>query len=841
VTWFSVLLFSPPSKNFFAMHLLPPAVSLTLALCLSAQEPARQTDQQNPAAASFQLDRFPALEERVGGIWQVHYHKATKTPEFTYGTGIVLQDWRENSLLEARRHATQALVTYGDLLKLATAEYRESIGARMGNAYSFTFDQYFNSVPCIGGRADVRINMQGVIAMLGSIAYQIPADFDTHPVVNPETANLQAWLALGEQPTGAPQPNKTLQTRLVIWADLEADAYSDCHLAYECPVSNLDLNGNGKVGRYYIDALNAAVLHYQNDKHDCSSLACKNAHHEIEKSARQSADHAPSSAPVATTITVLGYTRAGPSAIAPLVFLPMAGLVITIPFQGPFTTNASGQITVALSAPITLTIGNLDGVHGAPIQGLDAPSVFATVQPGVPITLSLLTSNATASQAAHTTVQYWLQSGGEWLRSRFGAPPELRILDGILPSVNVNGTCNAYYVGNTIHFYGAGNGCTNMAFSTMVLHEWGHGIDDRYGGISNQVGDGLSEGWGDIAAIYHPDLDSPFVGLDWRGAGTTMRSGNNSTRYGTQTEVHAAGEVWMGFAWQVREQLRKSVTPAQAIYISDDIVLGSIKANATNQANAVVQVFIADDDDGNLINGTPHFPQLAAAALMKGLPFPGDPGAFLTHSPLPATQKRFEPCEVLAQAGSVNTGTITSVRVSYRIDGGFAQSRPLIPDGTQTGCHALLPPLDTSQSGLSYHLEATHSSGLELRTPTTGEWSVNALQAPPPAVTLRITPEQAPVASQMQLAVHTSGQQPVLIALGDTTGPTLITGLPPLSIGGNIITLPCFTDSQGNFQLSFTAPPTASFAGLQFHSEALTLDAAAQVIVSNHCITLITP
>ena len=82
------------------------------------------------------------------------------------------------------------------MLGLGDSEFRESIGARMGRTWSFKFDQYFQGLPCIGGRADVRINMKGVLAMLGSTAWQIPPDFEVTPAITEELAVAKAWLAL---------------------------------------------------------------------------------------------------------------------------------------------------------------------------------------------------------------------------------------------------------------------------------------------------------------------------------------------------------------------------------------------------------------------------------------------------------------------------------------------------------------------------------------------------------------------------------------------------------------------------------------------------------------------
>ena len=55
----------------------------------------------------------------------------------------------------------------------------------------------------------------------------------------------------------------------------------------------------------------------------------------------------------------------------------------------------------------------------------------------------------------------------------------------------------------------------------------------------------------------------------------------------------------MGFAWHLRQNLRASYGTPVAIAISDDIVISSIVADATTRPQAVLEVFIADDDDGN--------------------------------------------------------------------------------------------------------------------------------------------------------------------------------------------------------------------------------------------------
>ena len=85
--------------------------------------------------------------------------------------------------------------------------------------------------------------------------------------------------------------------------------------------------------------------------------------------------------------------------------------------------------------------------------------------------------------------------------------------------------------------------------------------------------------------------------------------------------VHQQGQTWMGFAWDLRENLRTRLGQA-GIIIAERIVVTTLAADAKNQPNAVREVFIADDDDNNLNNGTRNYNDLEAAALKRKLPYP---------------------------------------------------------------------------------------------------------------------------------------------------------------------------------------------------------------------------
>ena len=704
----------------------------SLALAVSSlvlSSPAQDQTAGTPAGNAKSAFRdFLLAEQARGGQWVAQWNPATLTPSAVYGTGLAIPDWRENTLVEARRHALLALQSHREMLGLGTSEFREVIGARMGRTWSFTFDQFFNGLPVIEGRADVRINMKGVVAMMGSRAWPIPANFDTNPTIGDEVATAIAWNRAGT-PTGVPQPAATPQPRLVIWGDSAASDLAPFYLAWEISVSNVDRNGQGPIGRYYVDAKNGAVLHFASDKHECGMPNCMNADHGI---ARREFVGPPSEAPlpVPTVVTVSAWTRTGNDAYSTLVNTPLQGLVVNVPGVGAQTTDSNGQFTIDIAAPVTISLTSLDGTHYVPITGANAPSASVTVQPGVNATLQLLTAAATTNEAAHTTTAYWVDRTNVWVRSLLDMSvpttvSAMNTISGISPRVNIASTCNAYYTGNTINFYNAGGSCANTAFSTVISHEWGHGLDDRFGGISNASGDGLSEGWGDIIGMYL--VDSPNLGQGFQTQGVALRSGNNTKMYGTQTEVHAAGEIWMGFAWKLRENLRANLGNAQAVAISNDIVVTSIVADAINQADAVREVFIADDDDGNLANGVPHYAELSAAAITKGMPYPQIQIAAISHTGLGNTSARLVPRKVAAFASAVSSGTINAVRLHYNAGAGN-QVRNMKPNGFTNGYEAVLPGI--LSGSVSYHIEADHSSNVTVRLPETGEFTYVVSVAP---------------------------------------------------------------------------------------------------------------
>jgi hypothetical protein len=191
--------------------------------------------------------------------------------------------------------------------------------------------------------------------------------------------------------------------RLVIWFDPDARDIADPKLCWEVALCNVDQDGNGDAGRVYVDARTGAVVRYDNDKHACAIAGCM-----------RPARGGNAALPVPTTVTVMAWAKTAASAAAAPVNVPMARCTVAVPGIGLVTTDANGQFTLDLTAPVTITVTNLDGAHHAPIQPALASPASVVVNPGVPTVLQLFGPAAADTELAHSNTAHWIDQTNEW-------------------------------------------------------------------------------------------------------------------------------------------------------------------------------------------------------------------------------------------------------------------------------------------------------------------------------------------------------------------------------------------------------------------------------------------
>jgi trimeric autotransporter adhesin len=328
--------------------------------------------------------------------------------------------------------------------------------------------------------------------------------------------------------------------------------------------------------------------------------------------------------------------------------------------SGPFVRVAdSCGLLSATSAAGDVDLGGLNGQHDCTIGSGGGPGNTAASRS------AFYEVNKLAEQA-----RGWLPFNA-WLRSR------------LVANMNIPQTCNAFWNGTSINFYRSGGGCGNTGEIGAVFdHEWGHGLDDNDAGgvLSNSsegyadiaaiyrlqascVGHGFSigttpgacgltaDGTGpnrnesQVVGGLHCDLDCSGVrDADWdKHADHTpdtalgfvcSQCGGGTGPCGRQ--VHCAAAPSRQAAWDL--VTRDLTSPPFGLDRQTAFLVGNrlfyqgsgnvgawhactcgSSSSGCGATNAYIQWLTADDDNGNLADGTPHMTAIFAAFDRHGI------------------------------------------------------------------------------------------------------------------------------------------------------------------------------------------------------------------------------
>jgi subtilisin-like proprotein convertase family protein len=325
---------------------------------------------------------------------------------------------------------------------------------------------------------------------------------------------------------------------------------------------------------------------------------------------------------------------------------------------GEVTTTLNGKyVRVNDNCGATEEVGidgslDLGGVNG------DHDCVSAGDSPG----------NTSSSRSCFYELNKLIEVARGWL------PNNSYLTGQLTANVNINNTCNANYDYTNVNFFKSGGGCRNTGEIAAVFdHEWGHALDDNdaAGEMSSS-----SEAYADIVAIYRLQTSCVGHGF-WhtndRGCGMTA-DGTGFNANESQNGVHCdldcsgvrdadwakheagvpgtpqnfvCGECYSG-SGPCGRQVHCSAAPSrQAAWdlVTRDLpglpynydsntafIVGSKlfyqgsgnigswhactcpdSSNGCGATNAYMQWLAADDDNGDLQDGTPHMQALYQA------------------------------------------------------------------------------------------------------------------------------------------------------------------------------------------------------------------------------------
>lgn len=290
-----------------------------------------------------------------------------------------------------------------------------------------------------------------------------------------------------------------------------------------------------------------------------------------------------------------------------------------------------------------------------------AGPVMERLKTGTPVNPVDLNFGASGEfEFAQVTAFYWTNVAYNFGSAILDPVSDVVDLRNLLTRVNIGSSCNAFYSPSevSINFFRTGGSCPNTAYSDVVLHEWGHGLDHAKGGI---LDGGLSEGTGDAITILV--TRQSCLGRDFSGAGTCLRPATDVILWppAPGEGVHSIGRRYAGFTWELVQQLANTYSEDDAYLIASQLILSAIAGNPASIPDAVMLSFLADDNDGTLSNGSPHFTELAAAADSRNIPRPPDPlagrtGYVWANNP---TSASYTPSTTYSHNSSGGTITIT--------------------------------------------------------------------------------------------------------------------------------------------------------------------------------------
>ena len=276
--------------------------------------------------------------------------------------------------------------------------------------------------------------------------------------------------------------------------------------------------------------------------------------------------------------------------------------------------------------------------------------------------------------------------------------------------------CNAFWDGGGINFYAAGGGCPSMAtLPDVIYHEYGHSINDQLfkqtGAPNGMLNGALHEGMADVDAAFL--TDDPIVGQGFFGPGTVLRNVDNTARWPEDRsgDGHTTGLILSGAFWD----LRQAVGLPLATQLSHFALYGHPDDldDGLAMSEYFLETLVADDDDANLANGTPHFAAINAAFNAHGigsafflaiahtpLSDQAGPGPFTVAATMSYTPNAAHPF------GAIDPASPT---LSYSINGGAFTSRPMSASGPPGQFAAPIPAV--SGAIVRYYVSVADVSG----------------------------------------------------------------------------------------------------------------------------------
>jgi MYXO-CTERM domain-containing protein len=375
---------------------------------------------------------------------------------------------------------------------------------------------------------------------------------------------------------------------------------------------------------------------------------------------------------------------------------------------GPRSDTPAHTATITVNATATTTAANGTFSWAGAAAATVAPSctgteVMVVNQAGAAATTALDVQpgggaiwNAANSELDDAQVSTYVYGTVAAERAKRIDPATSAWLDPFVFYVNESNPCNAFSSGTDVHLARGTPECENTGrVADIVMHEFGHSLHFHesipdVGAYQLQ----LSEGLADFNAANITEDSGIGRGLDFTDAASREIDpvGREYTYPRDVTfDAHATGMIVSGALWDLRKALIAELGHDPGVALTEKIFLGVLR-RAADLPTSYDAALIADDDDGDLANGTPHFCTIQHAFGVHGLApdfadlVIGTPGLADSTISVPVTVPAAGPCPVRQVVGmhvlwKVGDNVVNDLELTPS-DAAWSAPIPVQPDGT---------------------------------------------------------------------------------------------------------------------------------------------------------------
>ena len=291
--------------------------------------------------------------------------------------------------------------------------------------------------------------------------------------------------------------------------------------------------------------------------------------------------------------------------------------------NGDFTITHGGASSISVVASITGTYFNVFD------DATSIESVSDTITPPGPATLVFNALNTDELIRAQVNAYLGANVARDWVLQHNPSYPVIFAQQDMMVTVNISGgICpgNAFYSpgDQSINFCRAAGGSPNTAWTSVIYHEYGHHVVAMGGSGQGAYG----EGTGDVLSVLI--LDSPLVGFGFFGNCTqSLRTADNTCQYdpidcsSCGSAIHTCGTLLSGCVWSTRNNL-VITEPVDYLDILSALAVNAVLMHTGSGIgfDITIAYLTLDDDDADILNGTPHYDEINNGFADHGLPGP---------------------------------------------------------------------------------------------------------------------------------------------------------------------------------------------------------------------------